>query len=207
MLQSHTAEPVLVRTLKQLMATPFLNDFYLVGGTGLALQIGHRNSIDIDLFTHLDYSPETLTEELTDFFSDAFQKTGNNKSMLFSYINDVKVDFVNNKTPLLYPLNVIEGIRIADIKDIAPLKLKAIFGRGSKKDFVDLYALLQQFEVDELIHLFKQKFPSLEVGQLLISMYYFGDAEQDAMPKLYINVNWEEIKNYIAEKIMGYLKK
>lgn len=206
MLQSHTAEPILISTLNQLMEVPFLQEFYLVGGTGLALQIGHRNSIDIDLFTFKDYSPENLADSLSEYFGEAFQRTNNNKSMLFCYINNVKVDFVNNHTPLKYPINFIEGIRIADIKDIAPLKMKAIFGRGSKKDFIDLYVLLKQFEVEPLIDLFKAKFPSYDIGQLLMSMYYFGDAEKDAMPKLYINTDWEKIKTFIAQKIIAYLK-
>lgn len=127
--------------------------------------------------------------------------------MLFCYINDVKVDFVNNKIPLQFPVDNFDAIRIADVRDIAPLKMNAIFGWGSKKDFIDLYMLLKQFEVGELIEFFKKQFPSVDIGQLLISMYYYGYAELDAIPKLYINTNWEEIKKYISQKIIAYLKK
>ncbi len=207
MLHTKTAQPVLISTLKELMAVPFLKDFYLVGGTGLALLLGHRNSVDIDMFTHLSHVPNELSEKLTDYFGERYQKTGSNNSMLFCFINDVKVDFVNNKTPLLFPLHTFDEIRIAEVKDIAPLKMNAIFGRGSKKDFIDLYVLLNIFEIDELIELFKKKFPSVDIGQLLINMYYFGDAETDGMPKLYKNANWEQIKRSISQKIIAYLKK
>lgn len=206
MLQYHTAEPILVSTLRQLMEQPFLDEFYLVGGTALALQIGHRTSVDIDLFTHINYSPLDLNDELIETFGNIYQKTSNNRSMLFSYLNDIKVDFVNNKTPLLYPLIIEENIRMADIRDIATLKMNAIYGRGSKKDFIDLYVLLEKFSVEELVELFHKKFPNVAIGQLLISMYYFGNAEQDAMPKLFISTNWEKIKKIIASKILDYLK-
>lgn len=207
MLHTKTAQPILISTLKELMSAPFLKDFYLVGGTGLALLLGHRNSVDIDMFTHLPYVPDELSQELTDYFGERYQKTGSNKSMLFCYINDVKVDFVNNKIPLLFPVHSFDDTRIADVRDIAPLKMNAIFGRGSKKDFIDLYVLLNQFEVGELIELFKKQFPSVDIGQLLISMYYYGDAESGAQPKLYIDTTWEEIKKSISQKIIAYLKK
>jgi len=206
MLQSYTAEPILVSTLKQLMGLGFLNDFYLVGGTALALQLGHRNSVDIDLFTHNDFDVDRLSNDLATHFGDAFQQTGSNKIMLFCFINNVKVDFVNNRTQLQFPLQHIEDIILADVKDIAPLKMKAIFGRGSKKDFIDLYVLLQEFEVEELLNLFKTKFPFIDIGQLLISMHYFGDAENDVLPKLYIDASWQEMKSFISKKIIAYLK-
>lgn len=206
MLQLHTAEPILISTLRQLMEQSFLAEFYLVGGTALALQIGHRTSVDIDLFTHINYSPLDLNDELIEAFGNLYQKTSSNRSMLFSYLNEIKVDFVNNKTPLLYPLIIEENIRMADIRDIATLKMNAIYGRGSKKDFIDLYVLLEKFSVEELVELFHKKFPNVAIGQLLISMYYFGNAEQDAMPKLFISTNWEKIKKTVASKMLDYLK-
>jgi predicted nucleotidyltransferase component of viral defense system len=187
------------------MSLEELEQFYLVGGTGLSLLKGHRDSIDIDLFTHQPFDGNAIASIVLEKFVNV-KVQGITKFFLFTYIDNVKVDFVKNNTPLNFPVQIIEGIRIADERDIAALKLKAIFQRGSKKDFIDLYVLLQQYSVQDLIDFFQAKFPNTEVGQLLMTMYYFGDAEENEMPKLYINTNWEEIKTYISQKIIAYLK-
>jgi len=140
---------------------------------------------------------------------DKFQNTqisGDRKIMLFAYINDIKVDFVNNKTILIYPVNEMDGIRFADVKDIAALKLKAIFQRGSKKDFTDLYVLLKHYKVEELLNFFSKAFPGIDVGQLLLSMQYFGDAEETLMPELHIKTDWNNIKKEVAQKVIRYIK-
>jgi predicted nucleotidyltransferase component of viral defense system len=205
MLRIETVRPELLAGLQQLMALEELKNFYLVGGTGLSLIYGHRNSEDIDLFTHESFDSDLLFKLI-----DAKLPNADFKRMssifLFIYLGNVKVDFVNNLTPLQYPVKMIDGIRIADEKDIASLKLKAIFQRGSKKDFVDLFILLQHFSVEELLNFFSTKFPKIDIGQLLISMQYFEDAEATQLPELYIKSNWENIKTFIAQKIIAYLK-
>ncbi len=152
MLQTQTVKPELLVTLRKLMTLNELSQFYLVGGTALALLYGHRNSVDIDLFTFHDFDTGSLQEILLNEFQD-IQITGDKKIMLFAYINEVKVDFVNNKTTLLYPVAEMDGIRLADVKDIAALKLKAIFQRGSKKDS-RIICLLKHYKIEELLSFF-----------------------------------------------------
>ena len=205
MLQTQTVKPELLITLRKLMALNELSQFYLVGGTALALLYGHRNSVDIDLFTFRDFDTESLQKILLDKFQNT-QITGDRKIMLFAYINDIKVDFVNNKTTLIYPVNEMDGIRFADVKDIAALKLKAIFQRGSKKDFTDLYVLLKHYKIEELLNFFSTAFPGIDVGQLLLSMQYFGDAEETLMPELHIKTDWNNIKKEVAQKVIRYIK-
>lgn len=205
MAYTHTVKPILVSTLKTLTELDFLNNFYLVGGTGLALQLGHRDSVDIDLFTHEPFDTVELANQLSQHLGDAFMQQSSNKSMLFCFVNEVKVDFVNTRIPLLFPTDLNDGFRIAQVKDIALLKFQAIMGRGGKKDFIDLYVLLQQYPLAELVELFSRKYPNTAVPQLLMSMTYFDDAEADAMPKLYINATWPQIKSFIQQQVTAYI--
>jgi len=205
MLQTQTVRPELLTTLRELMTIDEISQFYLVGGTALALLYGHRNSVDIDLFTSRDFDSTFIHEILLNKFEN-IRITGDRKIMLFAYINDIKVDFVNNKTTLLYPVVEMDGIRFADIKDIAALKLKAIFQRGSKKDFTDLYVLLKHYKIEELLNFFSTVFPGIDVGQLLLSMQYFGDAEETLMPELHIKTDWANIKKEVAQKVIRYIK-
>jgi len=188
------------------MAIKELASFYLVGGTALALLLGHRDSVDIDLFTHAGFDTNDVENALKQNFTE-LNTIGQSKHMYFAYVNGVKIDFVNNFTPLQYPLRIIDDLRIADIKDIATLKLKAIFNRGSKKDFIDLFCLLQQLSVEELVKMFSIKYPSVDIGQLLLSMHYFEDAEAMQQPKLYINKSWDAMKKIISQKVISYIKK
>ncbi len=136
MLQTRTVEPRTLALLKQLMSIPQVSPFYLVRGTALALQLGHRISIDLDLFTTESFDKVDLIETIIDNFEVTIESEG--KNMLITYINEIKVDFVKMSYPILFPTLHIEGVRMLDIQDIAPMKLKAIVQRGSKKDFFDI---------------------------------------------------------------------
>lgn len=205
MLRVDTVREELLTRLRELMTFKELEQFYLVGGTALSLYYGHRHSVDIDLFTHEKFNSEWLDNFLASKI-DAIEIRGISEIFLFCFIDGVKVDFVNNFTPLQFPLKIIDGFRIADERDIVSLKLKAIFQRGSKKDFVDLFVLLKHYSMEELIDFFRTKYPRMEIGQLLMSMYYFGDAENTEMPILLIDTNWEKIKKELTQKVVSYLK-
>ena len=152
MLQLQTVKPNTLELLKSLMQKEYLNSFVLVGGTALALQMGNRESIDLDLFSTDDFSSnEILSSLLNDY-----QIIVNNQltQTLISTINQVKVDFIKFHYPFIRPFVIIENVRMASIEDIAAMKLDAITGRGSKKDFYDLFFLLQHYSIDELLRLF-----------------------------------------------------
>ena len=137
MLQLQTVKPNTLELLKSLMQKEYLNSFVLVGGTALALQMGNRESIDLDLFSTDDFSSnEILSSLLNDY-----QIIVNNQltQTLISTINQVKVDFIKFHYPFIRPFVIIENVRMASIEDIAAMKLDAITGRGSKKDFYDLF--------------------------------------------------------------------
>ena len=176
MLQTRTVEPGTLGLLKKLMSLPQLEHFYLVGGTALALQLGHRESVDLDLFTTEAFDKAGLLDTLNEAFDDV-RIDSEGTSMLITNINAIKVDFVKMSYPLLFPPVLTEGLRMLDIKDIAPMKLKAVTQRGSKKDFFDIYFLLEQLSMEEMLQLFKEKFKQHEVFHVVKSLSYFADAK------------------------------
>lgn len=200
MLQTRTVEPGTLGLLKRLMEMKEVSPFYLVGGTALALQIGHRVSIDLDLFTPEDYDKDMLIQALDEEFE--FSIVSEENRMLISYVNQVKVDFVKMSYPILFPPLLVEGIRMLDIKDIAPMKLKAITQRGSKKDFFDLYYLLESMPLERILELFKKKFKQYEVFHVIKSLGYFEDAEQYADPVVFDKtVSWEKVKSRVTKAV------
>lgn len=136
MLQTRAVEPGTLELLKQLMALPALASFYLVGGTALALQLGHRKSLDLDLFTQKAFDNAALLDLLAAQFDIRVEADESN--MLITTLEGIKVDFIKMGYPILFPAQTTEGIRMLDLRDIAPMKLKAIAQRGSKKDFFDI---------------------------------------------------------------------
>jgi predicted nucleotidyltransferase component of viral defense system len=203
MLQTRTIEPGTLELLKRLMAFEPLEQFYLVGGTALALQLGHRVSVDLDLFTPQDFEKPALLDLLNAHFSDVLLES-EGTSMLITNIQGVKVDFVKMGYPILFPPLETAGVRMLDIRDIAPMKLKAIAQRGSKKDFFDLYFLLDHLPLPDMLQLFSEKFKQQEIFHIIKSLTYFEDAEGYADPKVFDKtLTWKRVKNKIFKAVQG----
>ncbi|HEY9196194.1 MAG TPA: nucleotidyl transferase AbiEii/AbiGii toxin family protein, partial [Mucilaginibacter sp.] len=134
MLHKETVEPATLGLLTELMTLPELEQFRLVGGTALSLLLGHRNSIDIDLFTDEPFDSDSITYKLSDTFPQFYAKEKKGSRLFFTYINNVKVDFVHTFEKFTFAENIIEGIRFASLEEIIALKLNAIAGWGAKKD-------------------------------------------------------------------------
>lgn len=199
MLQTRTVEPNTLGLLRELMALPQLEQFFLVGGTALALQYGHRFSVDLDLFTTEPFDKESIFEVLNEKYKLSIESES--KNIYITYINNVKVDFVKIAYPRLFPILEMDGIRLLEVKDIAPMKLNAVTGRGSKKDFFDIYFLLKIMPLDEIVTLFKQKFNQHEVFHVIKSLTYFEDAEGYADPIVFDkSVTWEKVKQTIRKE-------
>ncbi|HEX4875653.1 MAG TPA: nucleotidyl transferase AbiEii/AbiGii toxin family protein [Chitinophagaceae bacterium] len=202
MLHFEAVDSPTLELLNKIMAEPLFSPLRLVGGTALALQKGHRKSVDLDLFGEFSVEEDVLTEAVSQMGRLTWlNKLKNIKSLL---INGIKVDFVNYTYPWLsLPLN--EGnIRLANEKDIAPMKLAAITGRGAKKDFTDLYFLLKDFTLSEMIELYEKKYSDGSAFLVLKSLIYFEDAEGDEMPQMLIPVSWKAIKQTIVDRHRQY---
>ena len=174
----------------------------LVGGTSLALQIGHRKSIDIDFFGEIEFDSLSLPEIFADFKNVNSIKRSKNINIF--NIDNVKVDFVNFSYPWLEDVVRYDSIRLARIKDIAAMKLAAITGRGSRKDFVDLYFLLKKFSLKEIMEMYSAKYFDGSEYLVLKSLTYFEDAEKDANVEMIADVSWEQMKNTLLEKVREY---
>ena len=141
------------RLIQELQAIPELKEFHLVGGTALALQLGHRNSIDIDLFTQNEFEAGDIIHLLEKDYR--VSTTLARKGTLLAVVNDIKTDFIRHHYELLNPPIVEEGISFLSKEDIAAMKFHAIIQSGKRlKDFIDIYFLLQHFSMKQMIGFF-----------------------------------------------------
>ena len=203
MLHTKTVKPALLELLSKIMTDPLFDRFRLVGGTSLALQIGHRQSIDIDLF-----GDQELEEyEISDFLSQVgkIQILKKSKNILIYNVNDIKVDFVNYRYPWLNSGISENGFRLASKEDIGAMKLNAIAGRGSKKDFIDLFFLLKDYSLKELVGFYKTKYQDGSEFLVLKSLSYFDDADIDPDPVMLVEYSWSNIKGVILEATRNYV--
>lgn len=203
MLHYKTVDEFTLELLKKLQSLRIFSQMRLVGGTSLALQIGHRKSIDIDLFGLLNVDFDALTDELKTI-GDVIV-LGNSKNIHTYLIDEIKVDIVHYEYPWLKDKIVSDEIHLAAIEDIAAMKLSAIIGRGSKKDFIDLYYILQQFDVAQLMSFYGQKFRDGSSFLVLKSLVYFEDADNEAMSLMFEDLSWEEVKITIQKAHAGYV--
>jgi hypothetical protein len=199
--------PATFKLIQQLQALPELREFYLVGGTALALQLGHRNSIDIDLFTKNDFTPESLLKFLEPAFS--IQPSFATKNTLLSIINSIKVDFICHAYPLVLPPITEEGITFLSLQDVAAMKLNAISNSGKRlKDFIDVYFLLEHFSLYEMIEFYTIKFPRFNPLIALKAINYFEDIDSAIdPPKLKAKLPLSEIKKRIQDSVLHSRKK
>lgn len=204
MLFYETLLPERVKLLKMLQLIPALREYRLVGGTALALQMGHRISDDLDLFGNKSIDGNELLEALSKLGD--LKVLGSSKSISSFSIDYVKVDIVNYPFPWLDSENSIDGIRLATIKDIAAMKISAITGRGSKKDFYDLSCILNRCTLKDVFDWYQTKYPGASLYLALKSMIYFEDAEPDPDPKSLLNATWSDVKNHIKQKHFDYIK-
>lgn len=175
--------PETFQLIQQLQAVPELESFYLVGGTALALQMGHRNSIDIDFFTRNEYDPQTLVDVLSQLFK--VEVSISRKNLLLSYINNVKTDFIRHDYPFVHPPVTKEGVSYLSMEDIAAMKINAIHRSGKRlKDFIDIYFLLEYFSVEQMIGFFTVKYPQTNPLIAVRALHYFEDIDTSIDPPM-----------------------
>jgi predicted nucleotidyltransferase component of viral defense system len=176
--------------------------FYLVGGTALAIYFGHRRSLDLDWFTEDHISdPLRLAQDLRDE-GVAFRTGHTERGTLHGAVGGVRVSLLEYRYPLLKPpISWPEfGTCMASLADLACMKLSALAQRGSKKDFVDIYALsLKHKPLRELLRLYQQKYAVADVAHVLYGLAYFHDADKERMPKMLWDADWRTIKRTIQE--------
>jgi hypothetical protein len=199
MLFTTTVKPELLELLNAMMNESTFDSFVLVGGTSLALQYGHRDSIDLDFFGKQPIDEDLFLSKLSLF--GRVQLIKKSDHVLICSVNDIKVDLVSYQYTWIGPVIHVNKVRLASDRDIAAMKLNAIAGRGSKKDFIDLYFILQRFTLNEVISFYNEKYPDGSLFMVLKSLSYFEDADLELSPKMYVDVQWDEIKVFISEQL------
>lgn len=157
MLSFQTVVPHTLELLTELMDVPLFSEMRLVGGTALALQYGHRQSVDLDFFGKLSADVSEIHDVLANIGSHTIYT--NTQNIKIFEVNGVKVDFVNYKYDWIDDIVTEGNLRLASPKDIAAMKVNAIEGRGSRKDFIDIYFLLKHFTLNENIRVLQTKIP------------------------------------------------
>ncbi|MFD2201867.1 nucleotidyl transferase AbiEii/AbiGii toxin family protein [Shivajiella indica] len=205
MLQYQTVEPKTLDILRKISSLSVFSEHRLVGGTSLALQYGHRLSIDLDFFSSekIDYEEILLNIQPL----GRVEVVSRSKFINCFFVNDVKVDFVSLPYPWIDDPIIYDSIRLASIKDIAAMKLAAITNRGSKKDFIDIALLIEKLGLDQMMRCYQEKYPDGMDMMVIRSLVYFEDAEAQADPVMLIPYEWESIKKLILDETKKILKK
>lgn len=183
MLHKETVEPATLGLISKFLADSRFHNFYLVGGTALSLQIGHRISLDIDLFTRNQFD----TTEMTDYLEKnyGFELQFMHHNTLKGFIKGIFVDMIQHDYPWIGDPVKEDGIIMASPTDIAAMKLNAISGNGTRvKDFVDVYFLLKKYSFDELIGFYKEKYAERNDFHVIKSLSYFDDIVSENWPKM-----------------------
>lgn len=193
--------PATAQCFQTLGAQSFIAPFYLIGGTAVALHLGHRQSVDLD-FVGAD-PIDTL--QLRQSFSNCGQFTLDSESTdtLYGMLDGVKISVMKYDYPLLEPLASFQGVSVAGIKDLAAMKLDVIASRGKKRDFVDLYAIAQTgVTMQEVWQWFQKKYATLSYNQMHIlkSLTYFEDADQDPDPVYLKKIAWPTVQSFFLQE-------
>ena len=183
-----------------------VDGFYLAGGTGLALQLGHRESLDFDFFTQSRFDNQELWKKVGETFRGRVLKIQDEKETLTVEIDQgVKVSFFGYKYGLVSPLMDTEYIKIASVKDIGCMKLSAVVSRYLFKDYVDLYWILKRVGLAELLKSNQAKHPDLDTNLVLKSLVYFDDVVPE--PILFRNgmeVSFGELKEFLRKAVVEF---
>ena len=202
MLFKNSVSPSILVLLKKLMEIEEFKELRLVGGTALALRLGHRKSVDIDLFGAVNFENIPVDKMFSGFVNH--ETISRSKYINSFYLENIKVDFVNYYYPWLEDVHREDGIRFAGFRDIAAMKLAAITNRGSRKDFIDLYFLSKMFSFEEMVKLYQKKYTNDSLYMVFKSLSWFGDAEKDQKVEMIQDVPWETVKDTIRKGVINY---
>ncbi|MBO7497080.1 MAG: nucleotidyl transferase AbiEii/AbiGii toxin family protein [Salinivirgaceae bacterium] len=193
MLYTETIEGGTLELLRNLQSEVLLSSFNLVGGTSLALRMGHRKSVDLDLFTKDDFDLQELRELLVNKYD--LRVSYEKGKTLKGFINNVKIDLIKYDYPQVCSVETIEGIRFESIPDVIAMKLSAICDNGSRmKDFIDIAFLSSKYSFDDMLKFYSTKFPASNQMMLAKALVYFADIDfNEDIVMLKYDFNWDKI--------------
>lgn len=203
MLYTKAVSTSTLELLKRLQQKAYLRDFYLAGGTALALYYGHRHSFDIDLFTNVEFDTQQLLEHVQQDFSYQLFYTAD--STLKGRIEEVEVDIIAHRYPYIEEPEHTDQISLLSEKDILAMKLNAISISGQRsKDFVDIYYGLENYSIPDMIRFYKTKYNQESAAHVLKSLIYFDDVDLTDWPVTIKDpqLKWEIVKNKIEREVI-----
>ena len=182
-----------------------IKDFYLAGGTGLALHLGHRFSVDLDFFSdHPNAVGPDQRSALRAVLDDPTLEITYDKDSTFVVVwRGVGVSFFRlNLYPLVQPTFLVNNVHLASVEEIGAMKLAAIINRGTRKDMVDLYFILQQASLESIFRVAATKYAKVRSFPVsaLRALSYFDDAESLPMPQMIDKASWSKMKNFLEKK-------
>jgi hypothetical protein len=205
MLFRKTVDQSTLELLIKLQQRDYLKGFHLVGGTSLALRMGYRKSIDIDLFSNFEFDTGLILENLS--FDFGFKLFFSAKNTIRGSIDQVQVDILAHRYPLVHEPVCVEKISMLSIEDIVAMKLNAIAVSGQRvKDFIDIYYLLDKYSVAEMITFYKKKYSLYNEVNVLKSLVWFDDVDLSAWPVLLKDpkLKWTSVQRRITEATVAF---
>jgi len=194
------------KNIKILSLQDFIKPFYLAGGTGCAVHLGHRISNDLDFFSKKDFSHFEIQNSLRS--SGHFIIDYSDSQTLIGRFNKTKISFFHYNYPLIRDTHLFLNLSIPSLEDIGCMKIDAISSRGSKRDFVDLYFILKKFNLSlkEFFKYFEEKYgkENYNIYHVLKSLVYFEDSERDPELNMLDQFSWENVKNFFIEQIKRF---
>ncbi|MEO7839381.1 MAG: nucleotidyl transferase AbiEii/AbiGii toxin family protein [Anaerolineales bacterium] len=182
-----------------------IKDFYLAGGTGLALHFGHRFSVDLDFFSDNAKTVGPDQRSVLRFvLDDPTLEITYDKDSTFAVVwRGVGVSFFRlNLYPLVQPTLLVNNVRLASVEEIGAMKLAAVINRGTRKDMVDLYFILQHVSLDSLFQVAAVKYAKVRSFPVsaVRALSYFDDAEALPMPQMLDKIAWSKMKKFLEAK-------
>ncbi|MGY3054147.1 hypothetical protein ACVWYG_002350 [Pedobacter sp. UYEF25] len=204
MLHKETVKAGTLDLIHELMKDQQLNSFYLVGGTALSLKMGHRQSIDIDLFSSADFDGDELAAYLKNNYGADVKRHKSNYAS--GSIGEVDFDFISHKYPSIRPIETIDGIRMMSNADIAAMKINAIVNSGQRiKDFIDIHYLLKEMSFKDVLMYYCQKYPDVDPSTARSSLLYHEDIDF-TVPIMLMDrkLKWKDVRDNILREVQKY---
>jgi hypothetical protein len=209
MLHTEAVKPATLELLKSLQGRTWLKGFNLAGGTALSLYLGHRTSVDIDLFSNFDFDTAQMIELIHHDYPLQLYNTAQNT--IKCSIANVNVDIIAHRYPWLNEPSEIDGFRLVSEPDIVAMKLNAISVSGQRsKDFIDIYFVLEthKYSIADMLKFYQNKYNQQGEMHVLKSLVYFDDVDLSDWPVLLKkpHLKWAEIRKKIEKEVFLFLK-
>ena len=207
MFYTETVDNATLELIVKLQSTDYLKGFFLVEGTALSLQFGHRKSVDIDLFSNFNFDAQQILEQISyDFQFKVFYTAANT---LKGSINNIQVDILSHRDQYIAEQGITDRISMLSLQDISAMKLNAIATSGQRvKDFIDVYYLLDKFNINDIVGFYKRKYSQENDLNILKSLIYFEDVDLSDWPVMIKEpkLKWSIVKKRIIKVVADYIE-